>query len=186
MTKEQLEQQEKELELAERREALEARKLENAKLRREADKSRMDMENEAARNKSKGEALRSQRPENKHKEIRRTCNHHMGGKDRDSLIAGRGNTSKDYCVTKTKLPTGDVMIRCQRCRTVWVPPLESDFVKNGKLDKEALQKAQDVYNEAYNFDSSLATIVLPQYRWSRGGRPINREVTHRFVKGLVG
>jgi predicted Zn finger-like uncharacterized protein len=185
MTKEQLEQQERELELEERKAALEARKLENAKLLREADKHKMEADGKAARDKRTGEALTQQRPENRFKAVRRTCNHKMGGKSRENLMTGRGN-SDQYCVVKVKLPTGDVMVRCQRCRTVWVPPLEADYTVNGKLNRDEFVKAQEEYNEAYNFETQLAMVVLPQYRWSRGGKPVNREVTHRFVKGIIG
>jgi hypothetical protein len=195
-TKEELELEERKLELEERKEALEARKLENAKLRREADKTRMDQEDKANRDKNKGAALLTQRPDIKFKDVRRTCNHLMGGKGREALMVGRGNDSQ-FCVVKVKLPTGDVMIRCQRCRKVWVPPLEDEFIlgrdgnklskeQGGKLDKVAFQKAIDEYNIAYNFNTDLATVILPQYRWARGGKPINREVTHRFVAGLIG
>jgi len=195
MTKEELDLVERELELEERKAALQARKLENQKLLREADAYRMEQENKEAQNRRKGEALEAQRPSNKFAAVRKTCNHKMGGKGRESLMTGRGNDAQ-YAVVKIKLPTGDVMIRCQRCRDVWVPAFEEDYYfgkdgkplakdKGGKFDREAYKKAQDRYNEAYNFDTDLAMVVLPQYRWARGGKPINREVTHRFVKGLV-
>lgn len=186
MTKEELELKERELAVKERELDLEAKKLSNEKLRRDADQFQMAKENEHQKFSSRGASLASQRPENKHAGIRRTCNHHMGGRNREAFVQGIGEASKQYCVSKVKLPTGDVMIRCNRCRKVWVPPLESEHTKNGKLDKEAFNKAQEEYNEAYNFDCALDMIILPQYRWSRGGKAINREVTHRFVKGIIG
>lgn len=185
----------------------EAIRLNNAKLVREADEVKRQEDYKADNLRKKGVALLSQRPENKHKEIRKTCNHFMGGKGRASFIAGRGDTREDACVVKTKLPTGDVIIRCQRCRSTWVPPWEAMFYKdkNGhslpvydktghlidfkaigaKFDAVAFEKAQQEYTEAYNLPSNLAMVITPQYRWSRGGRPINREVTYRFLNLIV-
>jgi predicted Zn finger-like uncharacterized protein len=109
------------------------------------------------------------------------CNHLMGGGDRAALIEGKGKGNR-YCVNKIKLPTGDVMVRCPRCKKVWVPPLESDYMVDGKIDKAALKAAWDEYNKAFTFDNDLATVMTPQYRWERNGKPINREVTHRYAK----
>jgi hypothetical protein len=121
MTKEQLELEERALALEEKKLAIEAQKLSNEKLRREADEHRMEKQDKAESSKRRGDALRSQRPENLHAAMRRTCNHHMGAKDHQAFVSGRGKTSEPYCVSKVQLPTGDVMIRCSRCRKVWVP-----------------------------------------------------------------
>jgi hypothetical protein len=76
-------------------------------------------------------------------------------------------------------------------------PVETDFFvgkdgaflakeKGGTFDPLAFAKATDEYNEAYNFDSELHTMVLPQIRWTRGGTSINHEVTQRFVRNGIG
>ena len=191
-TRDEIEAKEKELEIQERIQALEARKLENAKLRREHARYELEQAEAASRNKNKAQALADQRPENKHAAVRRTCNHRMGGKGRESLLSGRGNSGQ-YAVAKIKLPTGDVMIRCPRCRMKWLPPNPSDFVDakgQPKLHEYAgkamtFAQARDAYDEAYNFETESGMIGLPQLRWSRRGQPINREVSYRFAPELV-
>lgn len=191
-SRDEIEAKEKELEIAERIQALELRKLEAQKLRRENAQYALQQAELASRNKNKAQALADQRPENKYASVRRTCNHRMGGKGRESLISGRGNSGQ-YAVAKIKLPTGDVMIRCPRCRMKWLPPLPEQFqdAKGNPILHEYAGKAmtfaqaQDAYAEAYNFETESGMIGLPQLRWSRGGQPINREVSYRFAPELV-
>ena len=196
MNAQEIELLERELALEERKQDLENKKLQNAALRREADKGRMDDVNQHNRNKSKGKALHGQRPEVQFAEKRKTCNHHMGGKGRENFVQGRGNMQEQSCVIKTKLPTGDVMVKCPRCRETQIPPWDLNFYfgkdgnwlakeEGGKFDKAKFQEATDKYNEWYNLSSDLAMVLTPQYRWSRGGKPINREVTYRYVRADV-
>lgn len=195
MSNESLDQQERELALEERKVDLENKKLQNAKLRKEQLEAAMAEENKVNQLRSKAQTLESQRPENQFKEIRKTCNHRMGGKGRQAFLAGRGNDDQS-AVVKTKLPTGDVMIKCPRCRTVKLPAWDMDFYfdkegkwlakeEGGKFDKVRYQAAVDEYDEWYNFRTDLEMVVLPQYRWARGGKPINREVTYRYCVGEV-
>jgi hypothetical protein len=184
-TKEELALQREELELEEKRATVEAIKLNNEKLRREADTERMAVANKHQQAKSKGASLLSNSPENRNKRIRRTCNHKMGGRGYGALQTGRGNFDQ-YAVSKVKLATGDVMIRCSRCRTVWVPPAESDYQnKAGKLDVENYQKALEIYNEAFNFPCDLVQGATLQMRYTDKvtGKAVNHEVTKRYVSG---
>ena len=182
-TKEELALQEKEIELEERKLNIEAIKLNNAKLRREADKERMDALNLETQRASRGVSLKTQRPEERNKEVRRTCTHKMGGKGREGLLSGRGNFEQ-YAVSKVRLATGDVMIRCNRCRTTWLPPIQSDYVnKAGQLDTVNFEKAVDAYNEAFNFPCDLAMGGMPRRNWFRGGKSINHEISRRYAAG---
>ena len=191
-----LELQERQLAIEERKTDLENKKLQNAALKRDADKARMDDSNRNNQTKAKGQTLKSQRNENKFADVRKTCNHQMGGKGREALLSGRGSKNEQSAVIKIKLPTGDVMIRCPRCRAVTLPPWDMNFYfgpdgkwlakeQGGKLDKEKYKAAQDKYNEWYNLSTDLAMVQLPQYRWARGGKPINREKSYCFVRGEI-
>lgn len=185
--------EEKRLEIEERKADLEYKKLANVAARRKGDQDRMADENRHQNNLSKGKALVAQRPEVQYAEKRRTCNHRMGGKGRENFVQGRGSTNEQGCVVKTKLPTGDVMVKCPRCRSVYVPPWDANFYfgpdgkwkareEGGVFSKEKFTIAQDRYNEAYNLPTDLAMVLTPQYRWSKGGKAINREVTYRYVR----
>jgi predicted Zn finger-like uncharacterized protein len=196
------------LQYEERKQAVENQRLINEKLRHEADLVRQNQENWINERRQRGDALRQQQPENKFKAIRKTCNHRMGGKGRESFQQGRGGSSDQYAVVKTKLPTGDVMVRCQRCRTVWLPSwpamwwkdkgtgkylhtsvtsvrTNEELRKMATFDQAGFDASVAAYNEAYNFNTDLAMVVLPQYRWSRSGKPIDREVTYRFAAGII-
>ena len=192
ITQQELELQERELALEERKADLENKKLQNAKLRKEAAEQAGKEQDRTNQLRSKAQTLESQRPENQFKEIRKTCNHRMGGKGRQAFLAGRGNDDQS-AVVKTKLPTGDVMIKCPRCREIQLPPWDMDFYfgkdgkwlakeEGGEFDKAKFQTATEKYNEWFNFRTDLEMVVLPQYRWARGGKPVNREVTYRFVR----
>lgn len=171
----------------EREAALENQKLNNEKLRHEISVYKLAEAERKAQNKRKAQALFEQRPENKYAAVRSHCTHKMGGKGPAALLNGQGNAAQ-YAVSKIKLPTGDVMIRCPRCRTKWIPPDPEDF-KSGKAKYNGvlmtLDEARNEYNRAYNFETENAMISLPQIRWSRAGKPINREVTKRFVPELA-
>jgi len=204
-----LTERERQLELEERAAALELRQLEISKLRREKATHELSEQDRQANIKQKGEALKAQLPHNLFRKIRSTCNHRMGnsGKPLADLAAGHG-AGDQYCVVKTKLPTGDVFIKCQRCRTIWVPAwpamwwkdrttgrylpaVEAAHMSSAELNKVATfdaasyKAAQDDYLKAFNFTTQLAPVILPQYRWARSGKDISREVTYRFLTGSL-
>jgi hypothetical protein len=137
----------------------------------------MTKEERLSFDKRKGAFLQQQLPANAYKNIRRTCNHKMGGGDLMSLLQGIGDDAELYAVSKVKLFTGDVMIRCNRCRKKWLPPLESEYTT-----KEALDAAWEEYNKALDFKNGLAMVITQQYRWQKAGKDLNRQYTHeRFV-----
>lgn len=128
---------------------------------------------------AKGAALKSQ--SESRRKFQEICNHHEGGKGLKALQTGQGQ-DVNYCVWKHKLPTGDTMIRCSRCGKTWIPPLEDDYVVDGKLDKAKFRAALDEYNRAYNFPTRYETGSSNQISWMRNGKPVNREKTHIFAK----
>jgi hypothetical protein len=180
----------------ERLQAEEARiRIEDAKLELElkkADLKRRIAENSKHENKEANQTMQLKERAQAFADAKTTatkkqarCTHRMGGNDKDALASGLGDSDM-FCVAKTKLPSGDVMIRCQRCAKTWIPPLESDFhdISTGKLDRESFDRAQKEYVEAYNMKTSLAMSVMPQFRKYRNGKPINREVTHQYVRNV--
>ena len=136
-------------------------------------------ENKASQLKGRGRELAAGIRNRRAKQA--SCNHRQGGKGLKALQTGQGQ-DVNYSVAKHVLPTGDTMIRCSRCGKTWIPPLEADFVVNGKLDKVAFKEANDEYIRAYNFPTQYETGSSNQIRWFRDGKPISREKTHMFCK----
>jgi predicted Zn finger-like uncharacterized protein len=136
-TFETLREREKQIELDERAAQVELRKLEIARLTREKAALELAEQDRAENSRRKGAALRDQLPCNRFKNIRKSCNHRMGSTTRqplNDLRSGLGG-GEQYCVTKTKLPTGDIIVRCQRCRTVWVPAWQALYWKSKQTQK---------------------------------------------------
>lgn len=107
---------------------------------------------------SRAQVLNQQRPEVKHAAVRLTCTHKMGGRNLGGLKAGLGDYD-EYCVSKFKLPSGDIRVRCSRCRKVWLPPLRIEFPREVDYDYAMIQ-----YKKALNFPTDLAMFAAPQVR----------------------
>lgn len=54
-----------------------------------------------------------------------SCNHHKGGVD-IAGVRGQG-THNLFSIVKHQLPTGDIMVLCQRCSKIWQPGDENYY-----------------------------------------------------------
>lgn len=192
--KEQLELEEKQLEIEERKENLRLRKLEGDRMQREAKQYELKDADRTAELQGRSKALESQRPENRFAAIQQRCNHLQGGWSLQALRSGTGD-GDESTVFKVRLVTGDVMLRCQRCRGTWVQPYEPEFYfdkngsylakeKGGKFDHKAYKRAVDEYNQIYNMRSKSWIMEMPQFMWLRDGKPVNKEITRAYLRGL--
>lgn len=77
------------------------------------------------------------------------CVHRKGGKGVESMY--RGNDS-NYAVIKHQLPTGPIIVICQRCPKVWSAP-DPALISKGATAEQRRQYARELkeYTEALNF-----------------------------------
>jgi hypothetical protein len=130
---------------------LEALNLE--KMRREVAILRGDENLRKVRRKSVELSLRSERErdENRHA----SCWHRKGGNGVENLYRGNDN---NYAVVKHILPTGEVLIVCQRCGCEWMPPDRALIAKGATAEDRklyALEMAE--YRKAIAFPTDNST-----------------------------
>jgi hypothetical protein len=131
-----------------------------------------------------------------------TCAHRMGGNGLNDMFS---STKPERSVVKFVLTTGEMVVRCTRCRKEWIPPLPADYLKagvvlkrkdftsedawvkalNANIDRAAYEEANRQYIEACNFDNGGMAVgnFGVQFSWKRDGRDIAREKTHEICVG---
>jgi hypothetical protein len=77
------------------------------------------------------------------------CSHRKGGKDHNQIY--RGNDS-NYAVVKHQLPTGPIIVVCQRCPKVWRAPDRALIAKGASAeDRKRYARELKEYNDAMDF-----------------------------------
>lgn len=124
------------LEIEERKQAIESRKISDELARielsekKQALDTRKNAKTVAARDAMKADADR--------RAIQGRCNHHLGGEGAMALLNGAGDMDRKPCVSGTKLPGEVVRIDCNRCGREWFsnkPGFQEGFtlfVKSGR------------------------------------------------------
>lgn len=93
----------------------EKEQLELIKLRKEVEKMKLDDKQREILLKQHSETVDEYR--RRINQEQQACNHHKGGVD-IAGVRGQGNHSM-FAVIKHQLPTGDIMVLCQRCNKIW-------------------------------------------------------------------
>lgn len=108
-----IDEQLKALELQERAEALEARKLQNELARLQLTDLRAQAETKA-NNKKRGVEDAKQAMESRKAEQSR-CNHHLGGEGALAVTYGQGDMERPTCISGIQFTDKSILLRCNRC-----------------------------------------------------------------------
>jgi hypothetical protein len=79
------------------------------------------------------------------------CSHKKGGTGAEAVIRGQG-TSAMYCVIKHKLPVGKYFVLCTRCGKEWHPELTA--LQNGGVPRKATKGYYDALQYSTNNSES--------------------------------
>ena len=149
-----LEIQAKQLELLERQANLEDIKERLAEREMKRDQTRLKA-------RTNGATLSSQARDRK--QIQDRCNHRKGGDGAHGVIGGQGH-DQYYSVIKHTLANGDMIIRCMRCRKMWMHPIRSQYTSDNAFDQ-----AMNEYNTAKLFLTNNRPSTSGRFQWSDGG-----------------
>jgi hypothetical protein len=117
MSKLTVEEELKALELEERKQALESKKIQDELARAQLDELRQ--KNDEAKRKKQIGAATVESANADRKRIQAMCNHHMGGQGASAIVNGQGDLRRDPSVGTQVLPNGVVVIHCVRCHKEW-------------------------------------------------------------------
>lgn len=135
-----LDEQLKALELEERKQALESRKLQDELARLQLNDLRQQHE-QKKHNKERGikdakEAIEAR------KAVQNRCNHHVGGKGAAAIVNGQGDLKRETAVGGIKFTDGSILLRCQRCGKPWNSEIPNGDEYHG-IWEEGLRLFQD-------------------------------------------
>jgi hypothetical protein len=155
---------------------LEAKQLELLDLRDRTNDRKNKREDKLQKSRANGQTLEILKENNKANQDR--CNHRKGGNGVEGIIFGRGDDPQ-FAVLKHQFHTGDIWVRCLRCRKTWKPPVKDQFFFNakgrvvapqdGKFSQEAFDRAEKEYKEALIFPTRNTMSTSHQFQWSDGG-----------------
>lgn len=136
----------KELELEQRRQAL------------QMTKQQVQQFNEEQENRERVTRIRSiavEKEQEERERRQRACRHKTGGKGKQGFLQGDG--AKGYCVGTLVLPMGEVYYLCSRCQKEWHHPnwirkIEVLNTGKSKMTKSQFDKMLKEYEEAANWD----------------------------------
>lgn len=112
-----IDEQLKALDLEERKEALEARKLQNELNRLQLADLRAQNETKV-NNKKRGAADAKKAMEDRKAEQAR-CNHHLGGEGALAVVYGQGDEERPTCISGIQFTDKSIRLRCGRCGKPW-------------------------------------------------------------------
>lgn len=112
-----LEDQLKAIELEERKQALESRKLNDELVRLQLDDKRREVETKK-NNKSRGMADAKKAIDDL-KAVQARCNHHTGGDGAMAIVSGQGDVERPTCIGAQMFLDDRIRLVCGRCRKEW-------------------------------------------------------------------
>ena len=133
------------LEIAERKQALEDRKIQAELTSIELAEKKQQLE--TRKNSKALQARDAMKADADRKSIQTRCNHHMGGEGAMALLNGAGDPARKPCVSGTKLPGDVVRLDCNRCGKEWMsnkPNFQEGFALFVKSGRQMGQS--DMYN----------------------------------------
>ena len=121
MAKEQIEpsvdEQLKALELEERKQALESKKIQDELARIQLTQARQELETKRS-NKERGK-IDAEKAIADLKSMQSRCNHHVGGEGPLAVTMGQGDLERPTCVSGIQFTNEQLMLRCNRCGKKW-------------------------------------------------------------------
>lgn len=112
-----VEEQMKALELEERKQALESRKLQDELARLQLSDLKAQVETKA-NNKKRGAADAKKAIEDR-KAGRARCNHHLGGDGALAVVYGQGDMERPTCISGIQFTDQSIRLACNRCGQPW-------------------------------------------------------------------
>lgn len=146
---------------------LEAKQLEVAERRDQVNDRKVKRENKESEARTKGTSLKS--IESGNQQAQKRCSHKKGGNGLMALV--KGGTDAQYSVIKHTFHNGDKWVICQRCGKSWKPPIESQFtdLKTGVFDERGFEKQKAEYERALEFDTRNSDSGGVMFKYSDGG-----------------
>lgn len=151
----------KQLELEEKRLAVEAARANLIDTRERLDERELKREAVRERSRMNGATIKQL---NVIESARQTnCNHHKGGNGLQDYTSGQGDDTQ-YAVRKHKFANGDIQVACMRCHKRWNKPAKADY-----KTEESYTAAMDEYRKAVNFTTKNVMSSSYEFRFSDDG-----------------
>lgn len=112
-----LEDQLKAIELEERKQALESRKLSDELVRLQLHDKRQEVDTRK-NNKIRG-AADAQKAIDDLRAVQSRCNHHTGGDGAMAIVSGQGDLERPTCIGAQMFLNDRIRLTCSRCRSEW-------------------------------------------------------------------
>lgn len=112
-----LDDQLKLIEVEERKQALESRKLSDELVRLQLDDKRKEVESRK-NNKVRGAADAKKAIDDLHA-VQARCNHHTGGDGAMAIVSGQGDVERPTCIGAQMFLNDRIRLSCGRCRSEW-------------------------------------------------------------------
>ena len=112
-----LEEQLKALDLEERHQALQSRKIQDELARMQLGQLKQELETKT-NNKKRGAADAKRAIEDRNA-MRARCNHHTGGEGAVAIMQGQGDVERPTCIGAQQFLDERIRLTCQRCGEEW-------------------------------------------------------------------